>query len=50
MSYLFRRKEQQLLMGSAAVMAAVGSAGIFMGCLSGSQAILTDGVFLPWRW
>lgn len=45
MSYLFQRKEQQLLMGSAAVMAAVGSAGIFMGCLSGSQAILTDGVF-----
>ena len=40
-----QQREQRLLACSAAVMAAVGGAGIFMGLWSGSQAILTDGIF-----
>lgn len=41
----FQKREQQLLIYSAVVMATVGCAGIFTGLLSGSQAILTDGIF-----
>lgn len=41
----FQRREQRLLLFSALVMAIVAAAGISMGLLSGSQAILTDGLF-----
>lgn len=40
-----QKREQQLLSQSAMVMAAIGAAGIFIGILSGSQAVLTDGIF-----
>ena len=45
MALSFQKREQKLLMASAAVMAAVGAAGIGTGLVSGSQAILTDGIF-----
>lgn len=45
MQTIFQKREQQLLIYSAAVMAIVGCAGIATGLLSGSQAILTDGIF-----
>lgn len=40
-----QKKEQQLLSQSAMVMAAIGAAGILIGTLSGSKAVLTDGIF-----
>ncbi len=45
MALSFQKQEQRLLMASAAVMATVGAAGIGTGLASGSQAILTDGIF-----
>lgn len=45
MQTISQKRERQLLSYSAAVMALVGGAGLCMGLLSGSQAILTDGLF-----
>lgn len=40
-----QQKEQRLLLYSALVMGIIGIAGLFIGGVSGSQAVITDGVF-----